>query len=946
MPARSTEPGPIGPETVQTRDDLARALRALRQSRNGLGLDQLDKAARKLNPTWRLPRSTVSDFESLTKTALPQHVTLGVFLSVCGVALADQAAWFAALARARTADLRRPSSAVRVLDADPSTLGVHAAIRLRGQDPFLTSYAGRDFDPDLRQAIDRASENGGLVIMVGPSCAGKTRSLLEALKAQLPEWWLYHPAPGDPIDRDVASGSACTVVWLDNLVSYLRGDNSLRAATVRRLIRSGCVVVGTIWPRHLDSICSPAGQISAVAADPDDAGELLRLGLQFVVPGEFSTGERATARTLASLDPRLEMALEEDQGFTQILAAAPDLVRRWETPHDPYGAAVITAVLDAWRVGMTTAISKAHLQMAVPGYLTARERAEAPQDWLDGGVSYAVARQREAASALIPVGGEMGRTDGFEPADFLLDRAYRTRRAAALPHTAWDALAEHATDPGDLRRLAYLAGNRSRYEYVERFLAKLAALGWAESARWLAALIAQRNPSEAIAVLGPFTGQPHIAATVTDLHVRIGDIAELRALADGGDLVAACRWIGITGETAEGDIQEAAARGDLLAEAWLVDEHADARHVEQLLSRANSGDRIARGRAADILAGLGSLAEACALLSAAEQDGDQLAGHQLVDLQIRYGTTQAELRKRAAAGDEYADHAIVMEPLRGGHTAARIAGGLLDAGNQQLALDVLQAHDDAHVALTDDYLLDALVACGRLDRLREIAATGEPGSNVRLAELAAASGAVEELHRLSVDGNWFATLKLLDIMTADGETDAAIEYAQARAQMGDMLGGARMAELLSDAGREDDLRALAAEDPWHASGTWAQHLARQGRLDEAMAWLRSRRGDGADLAAMQLADLLLAEDRLDEAVEVLRPHTMYGDGPSVSRLVELLFQHQRVDELRVEVNAGACGALDKLLDLLLERGTLTQREADHVRRTGVTAQWPDDGSLP
>lgn len=83
----------------------------------------------------------------------------------------------------------------------------------------------------------------------------------------------------------------------------------------------------------------------------------------------------------------------------------------------------------------------------------------------------------------------------------------------------------------------------------------------------------------------------------------------------------------------------------------------------------------------------------------------------------------------------------------------------------------------------------------------------------------AASSRNAELRRLDAEGNWSATLKVLDTMAADGDVDAAIDHARVRAEMGDQLTGARLAKLLSDAGREDELRALAAKDPWHASGT-------------------------------------------------------------------------------------------------------------------------------
>jgi hypothetical protein len=948
MPTSAATSGPLRPIAIQSRDDLANAFRALRTSRDGLGLEQLDRLAKKINPAWALKRSTVSDFENPTKTTFPSTQALEAFLAVCGVGPKDRPAWHAALERARTAHLRRPSDAVRVRDADPSTLGVHAAIRITGRDPYLPPYAPRDFDADLHDLVEKLSKRGGLLVLVGDSSVGKSRSLLEALRSRAADWWLFHPEPGTRLEDLAASHPVRTVIWLDGIARYLTGTHPLRAAVVRKLIRAGALVVATIWSRDLDAISSSAGLASVLFTDAADASELLNMATVLSVPADFTGREREGARAIAFQDARLEEALEAGEpGVTQVLAAGPDLVRRWENAADPYGAAVITAVIDAFRLGVTVPITVEYLRMAVPGYLDSRERAEAPVDWLEQAVGYAVAKLRGAASALVPGGGEaMREVTGYLPADFLLHRGFNTRRAAVIPSQAWEALIVYADDPADLRRLALMAGNRSRYVYAERFLTKLVGLGMSSSARWLAELISTRSPRQAIEVLRPFADQPHIAGAVTDLYVKVSDLPALQAASEAGDLVASCRLIEIYADADIQRIHGAAARGDRLAVAWLADERSDDQHLKLLRQRAGAGDRLARGRLADMLAVNRQLDDAVALLTAAEQAGDRLAGHQRIDLQLRYGLTEEGLRVRAASGDEYAEHAIVIRPLRGGHTVGRIASALYDLGEHDLAIDVLCAHDDALVELTDEYLLDMLVACDRIHQIHEIAATGEPGSNVRLADLAAASGDLEELNRLGLAGNWFATQRLVDHMLETGQVESALPLLRDRASAGDDFARARLADLLSETGQEDELFQLALLDPWHASGIWAEHLAKTDRLGEAVVWLKAQRGPGADLAASQLASLLVDQDRLDEALDVLRPNTMYGDGPSVSLLVELLFKNRRIDDLRVEVNAGACYALDRLLDLLLMQGSLSKSEAEDVRSTGLTAGWPQDMSRP
>jgi hypothetical protein len=56
---------------------------------------------------------------------------------------------------------------------------------------------------------------------------------------------------------------------------------------------------------------------------------------------------------LTEADPRLRVALaaSADGGMTQLLAAGPQLVRWWEQAPTPYAQAVLTAAIDARRLG-------------------------------------------------------------------------------------------------------------------------------------------------------------------------------------------------------------------------------------------------------------------------------------------------------------------------------------------------------------------------------------------------------------------------------------------------------------------------------------------------------------------------------------------------------------------------------------------------------------------
>jgi len=217
------------------------------------------------------------------------------------------------------------------------------------------------------------------------------------------------------------------------------------------------------------------------------------------VAAAFSRDERAWAEVIASRDRRLRVALDEPEfGITQVLAAAPELVRRWTNAADPYGQAVITAVLDARRIGVESPLSVGTLGAAAPGYLSATQRVTAPPDWLQRALSYATAPLLGAATALTPVpaaigSAAMGQMAGYGIADYLLQHGAKVLRTARIPASAWEAFTERVDDPDDLHRLAFQAKIRGLYRYAERAYRRAAAGGDKWNCRSLAEFLAERG---------------------------------------------------------------------------------------------------------------------------------------------------------------------------------------------------------------------------------------------------------------------------------------------------------------------------------------------------------------------------------------------------------------------------------------------------------------------
>ena len=278
---------------------------------------------------------------------------------------------------AQDAGWARPAGAVRAGEANPRRLGVHAAISVRGiSDDVLPKYVLRDSDAGergVRARVDSAAQRGGFVLLVGGSSVGKTRCAVEAVKTLLPDWWLVHPAGPAEVTSLAQAPPPRTVVWLDELQRYLDGEHGLTGPVVRALLNasSPLVIIGTLWP---DRYTAYTAVRAPGAADPHARErEVLDLAAVVRVDPEFSPAEQDRARAAAARDRRLSVALETvGYGLTQTLAAAPQLIARWQDAKttDPYAWAVLTAALDAARLGARAPLNADLLRAAAPGYCT------------------------------------------------------------------------------------------------------------------------------------------------------------------------------------------------------------------------------------------------------------------------------------------------------------------------------------------------------------------------------------------------------------------------------------------------------------------------------------------------------------------------------------------------------------------------------------------------
>lgn len=383
--------------------------------------------------------------------------------------------------RAALVDRPRP-----VRSWTPKRLGVHPAIAGHPASPastggaefVLPAYVPRPHDEQLhaRLMAALASDESLLVVVRGESCTGKTRTALEALAFVPDDFELLFPTDVGSLLATLAADALGprTVLWLNEAQHYLDGPTgeAVAAALLHRLDSGGpFLAFATLWPdrdKALTTAPSPG------ADDPHRQARTLLAQAHYVrLPSSFAAHMDAVRRA-ARQDASLAAALEAGGAdITQALAAGPDLVAHYEHPSGSHGAngkALISAAMDACRLGVTSPLPLAFLRDAAPGYLTRCERAGAdPDTWFTDALAYARTPIKQTTKPLRDIARPSGMgalPDRVSLADYLQQHGRRTRQHLRPPAAFWDAATEHLADPADLIRLADSAREELLYRHA------------------------------------------------------------------------------------------------------------------------------------------------------------------------------------------------------------------------------------------------------------------------------------------------------------------------------------------------------------------------------------------------------------------------------------------------------------------------------------------------
>ncbi|WP_330254203.1 trypsin-like peptidase domain-containing protein [Nocardia sp. NBC_00565] len=311
-------------------------------------------------------------------------------------------------------------------DLDPYRLG--ATVSPYGDsesyirhDPYVPRTYN-DVDTRIRDAVRAAiaeeTPTDRIILLAGPSKAGKTRSLYEAIRSVAPNALLVSPVPGeiDKVAEHPAVQTTLTdvVIWLDDLQRYLTHERPItNIQTSRFNARAGhTAIVATLRLEELARLRAATGEPSRDLRLLLDRAIIIELLPTTADPNEQTAAEGAY--------PNQDLTF----GLGAHMAGAPVLLGLYRAAEfsDPYGHALLTVAIDWVRVGVPHPIDEATLITYAKDTL----RAGHPElDADEQTLRDALKRLRVAPESAARVGPLStipldGNARGYDPFDYLV----------------------------------------------------------------------------------------------------------------------------------------------------------------------------------------------------------------------------------------------------------------------------------------------------------------------------------------------------------------------------------------------------------------------------------------------------------------------------------------------------------------------------------------------
>lgn len=339
--------------------------------------------------------------------------------------------------------------------AEITDLGVFGVkpVDLSGEPPYL-NYVPRDDDTRLVTAL---RELGGkrMVMLIGDSGSGKSRSMAQAARAKFPSHRFLRP-----IEHQLSrllelplTDLGPALVWLDDIEKYA---HPAMRQTLQQLLALNIVTVATIRREELMALTT-TGEIH------NPSGQALtdkRLVEHLGWKREWSQSERdRTPHHVANRLARLAVSVGLPLGVWAV--AGPQLVQRLDFASSdedyPCRFALVRAVLDWYRTGLTIPIPKTVLiDLINHSYLGRRASLADISDAISWCTSPVPVGGRRAQYSLLTIQG-----DGLAINDYVQDHD-RRHNPPPIPGPTWSTALANAYDAASLTALgiaAYRAGH-------------------------------------------------------------------------------------------------------------------------------------------------------------------------------------------------------------------------------------------------------------------------------------------------------------------------------------------------------------------------------------------------------------------------------------------------------------------------------------------------------
>jgi hypothetical protein len=779
-----------------------------------------------------------------------------------------------------------------------------ADVRIRAEgEPTaeLPRYVPREHDKLLQERLQLARQQGGFLLVKGASAVGKSRSLFEAVREVLGDWQILLPVSPQAV-RVAATGGHIrprTVVWLDDTPreSYITATaDGLTCDDIRAILsgRGPVVVVDSIWETRYQALIALPRSSPGSTAHKDPAREardsLLLAGKPLLVKDHFTDDELRRAEALASGDQRLVSALSDTHfGVTQSLAGARTLVDLYQDAESghPFAFAVMTAAIDACRLGNQGPFGEQFLHAAALGYLNSRDQTAivdghpgSRSDWFSDALAYAIGTETNPGhvSPLIPtlLDGNPAGSVGYSVADYLLQYMLRERSHIKVPATTWEALLKFSDAPVDLARRLLEQGQmdelRQRADAGDERARELLAEWLAQEGQIVELRRRADNDEVARRLLAGWLVQQDRVDEAIDA---------IQPLADAGDDTARRLLAGWLVQQDRVDeaidaIQPLADAGDDTARRLLAGWLLEAGRLDDLGSRAHAGDDAARSTLARWLHGQGRVAEAITAIEPLADTGDAAAS----SLLARWLHGQGRVAEAITAIEPLAD--------TGDGAARRLLAGWL---SQHGRIGELRRRADAGDEAAKSRLARWLLENDRLDELRQRAEGHDEHAKLLLAAWEFERKGADVLRRRAADGDADARARLARWLYEKDRVDEAITEIRVLADAGVDSARQLLAAWLYERNATGELRYRAGNGDVHAEMQLVSWLLDHAQEEELRQRLRVADDSSRVRLTLRMANWMYERNRADEAFAAVRPLAAGGD-ENASQLLSIWLKEQ------------------------------------------------------